>query len=117
MKSRYLLNRSGTRVSTWPRVTSTPTPTPAPSTNPWSTAFGARPRSGAIALTDCRDRVISNRTFKDLGANVIAIKLVRCHNVTIKAVDFWNVAEGVFAVDFDEHPRHRRALQEHHRTA
>ncbi len=93
----HLLNASGTRVSTWPRVTSTPTPTPT--TNPWSTAFGTRPRSGAITLTDCRDRVISNRTFRDLGANVIAIKLVRCHNVTIKAVDFLNVAEGVFAVD------------------
>ena len=93
----YLLNRSGTRVSTWPRVTSGSTTTPT--TNPWSTAFGARPRSGAITLTDCRDRVISNRTFKDLGANVIAIKLVRCHNVTIKAVDFENVAEGVYAVD------------------
>jgi hypothetical protein len=93
----YLLNRSGTRVSTWPRVTSGSTTTPT--TNPWSTAFGSRPRSGAITLTDCRDRVISNRMFKDLGANVIAIKLVRCDNVTIKAVDFENVAEGVYAVD------------------
>ena len=93
----HLLNRSGAHVSTWPRVTSGSTTTPT--TNPWSTAFASRPRSGAITLTDCRDRVISNRTFKDLGANVIAIKLVRCHNVTIKAVDFENVAEGVYAVD------------------
>jgi hypothetical protein len=90
----YLLNRSGTRVSIWPRATSGPTPT-----DPSSTAFGSRPRSGAITLQDCRDQVISNKTFKDLGANVIAIKLVRCDNVTIQAVDFENVAEGVYAVD------------------
>jgi len=87
-----------------PKSTPTPTPTPKPtptptppSTNPWSVAFGTRPASGPISLTNCHDLVISNKTFRDLGANVIAIRLDTCTNVTIRAVDFINVAEGVYA--------------------
>jgi len=64
----------------------------------WSVAFGSRPGSGPISLRDCRDVVIENRTFRDLGANVIAIRLERCTNVTIRANDFINVSEGVYAV-------------------
>jgi Lamin Tail Domain/Right handed beta helix region len=92
----YLLNKSGTIVHRVTRVVSSGS---SSGTSAWSTAFGSRPRSGAISLRDCRDRTISNKTFKDLGTNVIAIRLVNCHNVTIKAVDFINVAEGVYAVD------------------
>ena len=40
---------------------------------------------------------IANRTFKNLGAGVNAIRLDNCHNVTIKYNDFINVAEGVYA--------------------
>ena len=120
----YLRNASGAYVSNWappapaptpvpqpkptptptpkptptPTPKPTPTPTPAPpSTNPWSVAFGTRPASHAISLTNCHDLVIENKTFKDLGANVIAIRLDTCKNVTIRAVDFINVAEGVYA--------------------
>ena len=92
----YLLNASGTRVSTWPRVTSTPDP------DHQSVVDGVR---HATALRrDRPDRLprsgdLEPHVPRTSGANVIAIKLVRCHNVTIKAVDFLNVAEGVFAVD------------------
>lgn len=91
----YLINKAGTVVS---KLTKTVAATTS-STSAWSTAFGSRPRSGAISLRGCRDLTISNKTFKDLGANVIAIRLQDCHNVTIKAVDFINVAEGVLAVN------------------
>ena len=49
-------------------------------------AFGTRPASHAISLTNSHDLVIENKTFKDLGANVIAIRLDTCKNVTIRAV-------------------------------
>lgn len=87
-----LLNASGVQVSTSPRVS-------VAAVDPWATPFGSRPRSGAIDLRDCHDLVISNKTFKNLGANVIAIRLINCHNVTIHKVDFINVAEGVYALD------------------
>ena len=86
-----LYNSGGTKLSVWTG--------PTAGSGVWATPFATRPRSPAISLRDCRDRVISNKTFKDLGANVIAIKLVNCHNVTISAVDFENVAEGVYAVN------------------
>lgn len=90
----YLINKAGTVVSKLTRTVAATT-----STSAWSTPFGSRPQSGAISLRGCRDLTISNKTFKDLGANVIAIRLQDCHNVTIKAVDFINVAEGVLAVN------------------
>jgi hypothetical protein len=40
---------------------------------------------------------ISNKTFRALGTGVIAISLSGCNGVTIDAVDFDTVAEGVFA--------------------
>lgn len=93
----YLINKAGTVVS---KLTKTVAATsPAPPTTEWPTAFGSRPQSGAIHLRGCRDVTISNKTFKDLGATVIAIRLQDCHNVTIRDVDFINVAEGVLAVD------------------
>ena len=61
--------------------------------------FGTRPASGAISLRNCRDVVIENKTFRDLGPNVIAIRIENCSNVTIRAVDFINVSEGVYAVN------------------
>lgn len=94
----YLMNKSGKLVSSVTRTVTTST-SASTTTSAWSTPFGSRPRSGAISLRDCRDVTITNRTFRDLGANVIAIRLQNCHNVTIKAVDFINVAEGVYAVD------------------
>ena len=43
--------------------------------------------------------VIEDKTFRDLGAGVIAIRIENCTNVTIRAVDFLNVAEGVYALN------------------
>jgi hypothetical protein len=80
----FLLNANGALISTW-----------AP--DPWSIAFGTRPRSAAISLKNCHDLVIENKTFQSLGANVIAIRLDTCTNVTIRGVDFIDVAEGVYA--------------------
>ena len=86
-----------------PTATPAPTSTPAP-TDPWTVAFASRPASGALSYnggptrTGCPS-VIENKTFRDLGANVIAIRLENCSNVTIRAVDFLNVAEGVYAVN------------------
>ena len=62
-------------------------------------AFGSRPASGAISLSNCSNVVIENKTFKDLGAGVIAIRIENCTNVTISSVDFINVAEGVYALN------------------
>jgi hypothetical protein len=62
-------------------------------------AFGTRPTSGAINLsgTACNGIMISNKTFRDLGAGVRAITLTNCTNVVIDSVDFINVAEGVIS--------------------
>lgn len=99
IETAYLVNKAGTVVSNMTRNMSA-TPTSAPTSSSWPVAFGSRPNSGAVSLRDdCRDMTISNRTFRDLGANVVAIRLQNCHNVTISGVDFINVAEGVFAVD------------------
>ena len=84
----YLYRADGSRASTWPRAKASSGGTPA---------FGSRPRSGPIVLKNCHDRTISNKTFKDLGGNVNAIRIDNCTNVTIKNVDFINVAEGVYA--------------------
>jgi hypothetical protein len=92
----YLINRSGTVVH---KVSKSGTTSSGSTTSAFSVPFGSRPRSGAISLRGCRDRTISNKTFKDLGPGVIAIRLQDCHNVTIKAVDFINVAEGVYALN------------------
>jgi parallel beta-helix repeat protein len=84
----YLYRADGSKASTWPRSSSSGSS---------STTFGSRPRSGPIVLRNCKNVTISNKTFKDLGANVNAIRLDNCTNVTIKYVDFINVAEGVYA--------------------
>ncbi|MGK2849757.1 MAG: lamin tail domain-containing protein [Candidatus Limnocylindrales bacterium] len=94
----YLINKAGTVVSKLTKTVAAAT-SPAPPTTEWPTAFGSRPQSGPIHLRGCHDLTISNKTFKDLGANVIAIRLQDCTNVTIRDVDFINVAEGVLAVD------------------
>ena len=92
----YLINKSGTVVS---KVTQTNATSTTTSANPWSVSFGSRPRSGAISLRDCDGVTIQNKTFRDLGTNVIAIRIENCTNVTIKAVDFINVSEGVYALN------------------
>lgn len=79
-------------------------PTPGPTRgagggDPFAVPFGSRPLSGAISLVDCRDVVIADRTFRDLGPGVIAIRLERCTNVTIEAIDLVSVAQGVYAID------------------
>ena len=61
--------------------------------------FGSRPRSEAMYLRDCRDVVIENLTFRDLGPEVIAIHLDRCTNVQIRDVDFLNVSQAVYVED------------------
>ncbi|MGK2852336.1 MAG: lamin tail domain-containing protein [Candidatus Limnocylindrales bacterium] len=108
----YLINRAGNRVSTWPRPaprladpTVAPTPTPAPTSAPagtgaWAAAFLSRPVSGAIRKSGgCDNLVIENRSFKDLGADVEAIHLERCNNVTIRANDFARVAQAITVLD------------------
>lgn len=50
-------------------------------------------------LRNCRDVVIENLTLRDFGSGVIAIRIENCTNVTIRAVDFLNVAEGVYALN------------------
>jgi hypothetical protein len=75
-----------------------PAPPPRPQ-DPWSVAFLARPVSEPIRLKGCRDLVIENRTFKDLGPDVEAIHLEDCHNITIRDNDFARVAQAITAVN------------------
>jgi len=79
-----------------PARTADQTPPPVAA---WSTPLGDRPASQALSLRDCRDVVIENKTFRDLGPNVIAIRIENCSNVTIRAVDFINVAQGIVVSD------------------
>jgi hypothetical protein len=72
---------------------------PSPDLDPWKTPFLARPASEPIRLKGCHDLVIENLTFKDLGPDVEAIHLEKCHNVTIRANDFARVAQAITAVD------------------
>ncbi|MGK2849305.1 MAG: right-handed parallel beta-helix repeat-containing protein [Candidatus Limnocylindrales bacterium] len=74
-------------------------PDPGPPADPWSVPFLSRPASGAIRLVGCRDVVIENRSFKDLGPNVEAIHLEGCENVIIRDNDFARVAQAITAVD------------------
>ena len=93
----YLRKPTNTIVSQWPRSTSSGGGGTSTTTSPWSVAFGSRPRSNPISLFDCRDVTISNKTFKDTPSGTPAIRLTRCHNVTIRAVDLINVAGGIQA--------------------
>jgi len=86
-----------------PTAKPTPTPTaaspaPAAAGSPWSVAFGSRPESPAINLRNCSDVVIKDKTFRDLGAGVIAIRIENCQRVTIQAVDFINVAQAIYVL-------------------
>ena len=73
---------------------------PSPLTSAaWSVPFLSRPDSGPIRLKGCGNLVIENLTFKDLGPDVEAIHLDRCHDVTIRANDFARVAQAITAVD------------------
>ena len=87
----YLVRSDGRVVSTWPATGAPPTAFTVP--------FGSRPGSGPIAKSDCADITISNLTIRDTPAGMPAIRLVRCRNVTIDAVDLINVAGGIVAIE------------------
>jgi len=72
---------------------------PADGEGPHAVPFGSRPESRPIRLRNCTDVIIEDKTFRNLGEDVIAIRLDGCRNVTIRAVDFIDVAQGVFAID------------------
>lgn len=74
-------------------------PDPGPPPDPWSVPFLSRPASGPIRLVGCRDVVIENRSFKNLGPDVEAIHLEDCENVIIRDNDFARVAQAITAVD------------------
>jgi hypothetical protein len=58
--------------------------------------FLSRPQSGPIRYNgNCNNLVIENKTFRDLGANVEAIRLENCNNVVIRANDFARVAQAI----------------------
>jgi len=97
-----------------PTATPTPVPTPAPTAtptpvptlvptpvpgDPWSVPFGTRPASGPLAYNGNCPSVIEGKMFRDLGANVVAIRIENCSNVTIRGNDFINVAEGIYALN------------------
>ena len=103
-----LYRGDGSKASSWPRAAhkakssssksgSSKTASTSASWASWKVKFGSRRKSGPIVLRNCHNVTISNRTFKNLGAGVNAIRLENCHNVTIKYNDFINVAEGVYA--------------------
>lgn len=87
----YLVRSDGRVLSTWPSS--------APSPAAGLVSFGSRPPSGPISRSDCADVTIRNVTIRDTPAGVPAIRLVRCHNVTIDAVDLINVAGGIVAIE------------------
>lgn len=72
---------------------------PLGSQEPFGVPFLTRPASGPISLKGCRDLVIENLTFKDLGEDVEAIHLQDCHRVTIRNNDFARVAQAITALD------------------
>jgi nitrous oxidase accessory protein NosD len=57
--------------------------------------FLSRPASRPIDLSDCSGVVIENRTFKDLGPDVEAIRIENCDRVTIRNNDFARVAQAI----------------------
>jgi nitrous oxidase accessory protein NosD len=61
-------------------------------------ALGSRPSSGSLAYTagNCPTGPIENRTFRDLGSNVIAIRISGCDGVVIRDNDFINVSQGIY---------------------
>lgn len=61
--------------------------------------FLSRPPSGPIELRGCSDVVIENRTFKDLGPDVEAIRIEDCDRVTIRNNDFARVAQAITVTD------------------
>jgi hypothetical protein len=85
-----------------PRATAKPAPKPAPkptprphSSSPWSVPFLARTPSGPIRISNRSNVVISGKEFVNLGSDVEAIRIENSHNITIRANDFKNVAQGI----------------------
>lgn len=95
-----------TAAPTTAAPTAAPTAVPttaAPTVDPgagFSVPFLSRPTSGAIRKTGaCDGLVIENRTFKDLGPDVEAIRLENCNNVTIRNNDFARVAQAITVIN------------------
>jgi hypothetical protein len=51
--------------------------------------------------------------FRDLGPDVIPIRIYNCDNVIVRSVDFKTSSRGV-CTRLDQHHRPRRPLQQHH---
>ena len=62
-------------------------------------AFLGRPASGQIHLNGCRNIVIEDHSFADLGADVEAIRLRNCDGVTIRNNDFARVTQAITVID------------------
>lgn len=86
-----LVRSDGRVVSTWP---ATAVPSGA-----FGVPFGSRPPSGPILKSDCADLTIANLTIRDTPPGMPAIRLVRCRNVTIDALDLINVPGGIVAIE------------------
>jgi len=68
--------------------------------DPWAVPFLSRPASPPIwKKRGCDGIVIEGLSFQDLGPDVEAIHLEKCHGVTIRANDFARVAQGITIVD------------------
>ena len=63
----------------------------------WSTAFGARPASGAVSYSNLSGTTISNLGFS--GTTGPAITLTNCSDVTVTMCDFDTCIGGVFAIN------------------
>ena len=79
-------------------ATSGPPPEDVPD-DVWSVPFLSRPASQPIRLSGCSNILIENRSFQDTGADVEAIHLENCHDVTIRGNDFARVAQAITAVN------------------
>lgn len=92
-----------------PTPTGTPTPTvaptgttsaPTPGEDPgFGAVFGSRPASGAVGCQGQSGVTISGHTFRGIASPTPAITIVDCHDVTIEANDFIDVAEPIYVRD------------------
>jgi len=120
MRFRYQADGTNFRIRAWKSGTAAGTSTATATFVGGGVAFGSRPASGAISLTGQSGIVIENKHFKDLGADVISIRLTSCSNITIRNCDFENVAECVYAFGTTnltvEDCRYKNIIGPHQRT-
>ena len=89
-----------TVVSPEPTVAATTSAMPSAADDPWAVPFLSRPASAPIwKKRGCDDIVIEGMSFRDLGPDVEAIHLEKCHGVTIRANDFARVAQAITIID------------------